>query len=135
MFEKAHPLLGGKAIKLFNTVGSKVGGLLGLSLDPKENASLLESMALNLTDRIIIFDDLERSPLPLVEVMGFINRFVEHDKLKVIVIASEDDIPPDQKDEYKKRKEKLVGKTIKVGSNPGEVLNVFTKRLKAEKVL
>lgn len=135
MFEKAHPILGGKAVKLINTVGSKVGGIFGLSLDPKENATLLESMTLNLKDRVLVFDDLERSPLPLVEVMGFINRFVEHDKLKVIVVASEGDIPPDQKNEYKARKEKLVGKTIKVGSDPGEVLDVFTKRLKVEEVL
>ncbi|APZ97418.1 hypothetical protein BWQ93_02115 [Sphingopyxis sp. QXT-31] len=135
MFEKAHPILGGKAVKLINSVGSKLGGLVGLSLDPKENAALLESMSLNLKDRILVFDDLERSPLPLVEVMGFINRFVEHDKLRVIVVASEDDIPEGQKEEYKGRKEKLVGKTIKVGSDPGEVLDVFTKRLKTPAVL
>lgn len=135
MFEKAHPVLGGKAVKLINNVGSRLGGLVGLGLDPKENAALLESMALNLKGRILVFDDLERSPLPLVEVMGFINRFVEHDKLKVIVVASEDDIPEAQREEYKGRKEKLVGKTIKVGSDPGEVLDVFTERLKSPEVL
>lgn len=135
MFEKAHPILGGKAVKLLNNVGSKLGGLVGLSLDAKENSALLESMTLNLKDRILVFDDLERSPLPLVEVMGFINRFVEHDKLRVIVIASEKDIPDEQQEEYKERKEKLVGKTIKVGSEPGEVLDVFAKRLKLPAVL
>ena len=135
MFEKAHPILGGKAVKLINTIGSKVGGIIGLGLDPKENAGLLESMALDLKDRILVFDDLERSPLPLVEVMGFINRFVEHDKLKVIVVASEKDIPEAQQDEYNGRKEKLIGKTIKVGSEPSEVLDFFTKQLKMTEVL
>lgn len=134
VFEKAHPVLGGKAVKLINSVGSRLGGLVGLSLDPRENAALLESMALNLKDRILVFDDLERSPLPVVEVMRFINRFVEHDKLRVIVVASEDDIPEGQKEDYKGRKQKLVGKTIKVGSDPGEVLDVFTKRLKTAAV-
>lgn len=135
MFEKAHPILGGKAVKLLNNVGSKLSGLVGLRLDAKENSALLESMTLNLKGRILVFDDLERSPLPLVEVMGFINRFVEHDKLRVIVIASEKDIPDEQQEEYKERKEKLVGKTIKVGSEPGEVLDVFAKRLKLPSVL
>lgn len=135
MFEKAHPILGGKAVKLLNNVGSKLGGFVGLSLDAKENSALLESMTLNLKGRILVFDDLERSPLPLVEVMGFINRFVEHDKLRVVVVASENDIPDEQQEEYKKRKEKLVGKTIKVGSEPGEVLDVFAKRLKLPGVL
>lgn len=135
MFEKAHPILGGKAVKLMNNVASKLGGIVGLTLDPKENAALLESITLNLKDRILVFDDLERSPLPLVEVMGFINRFVEHDKLKVIVVASEDDIPEDQKKEYHSRKEKLIGKTIKVGSDPGEVLDAFANQLNSVEVL
>lgn len=135
MFEKAHPFLGGKTVKLLNTAVSKLGGIVGMSLDAKENAELLESMALNLEGRILVFDDLERSPLPLVEVMGFINRFVEHDKLRVIVVASEQDIPEAQQREYRGRKEKLVGKTIKVGSDAGEVLDVFSERLKTPEVL
>lgn len=129
MFQKAHPILGGKAVRFLNNIGSKAVRVFGFAADPKENAALLESMTLNLQDRILVFDDLERSPLPLVEVMGFINQFVEHDKVKVIVIASEDDIPEAQKEEYKNRKEKLIGKTVKVGSEPSEVLDVFTTKL------
>lgn len=135
MFEKAHPILGGKTVKVLNTVASKLGGVIGLGLDPKENSALIESMTLNLEGRVLVFDDLERSPLPLVEVMGFINRFVEHNKIKVIVVASEADIPQDQQEEYRKRKEKLVGKTIKVRSDPGSVLDFFVKRLKCAPVL
>lgn len=135
MFERAHPLLGGKAVKFLNNFGSKLAGLARLKLDPKENEQLIQSMVLNLKDKVIVFDDLERSPIPLVEVMGFINGFVERDKLRVIVVASEADIDEKQKEEYKRRKEKLVGKTIKVGSDPGQVLDVFSRRLQTPEVL
>lgn len=134
MFEKAHPVLGGKAVKIANNALSGVAGLFGASLDAKENATLLQSVTLNLKDRILVFDDLERSPLPLVDVMGFINRFVERDMLKVIVIANEGDIPEDQKEEYKRRKEKLIGKTVRVETDAGEVLDIFAKRLKMPEV-
>lgn len=77
MFEKAHPVLGGTAMKIANNALSGVAGFFGASLDAKENAALPQSVTLNLKDRILVFDDLERSPLPLVDVMGFINRFVD----------------------------------------------------------
>jgi hypothetical protein len=129
IFAKAHPLLGGKALRTINFVASRLASLAGGSFDPKENAKLIEEVMTNLENRVLVFDDFERCPLPLVEVMGFINRFVEQDKLKVIVVAAEDEIDPNQKKEYFTRKEKLIGKTIRVGSDPGAVLDAFTAGL------
>lgn len=132
IFAKAHPRLGGKAAKAINIAASKLSSLVNLSLDSKENEQLLREMMLNLDGRVLIFDDFERCPLPVVETMGFINRFVEQDKLKVIVVASETDIDPVQMAEYRRRKEKLIGKTIEVGSDPGEVLDHFVRELKSD---
>lgn len=125
IFTKAHPRLGGKAAKFVNVIASKAVSAFGVSADPDENARLLQETLLNLEGRVLVFDDFERCPMPLVEVMGYINRFVEQDRLKVVVVASEEDIDPDQIDEYRGRKEKLVGKTIRVGSDPGTVLDAF----------
>lgn len=41
---------------------------------------------------VLIFDDLERSTIPIVELLGYINGFVEHQHLKVIVVANEKEI-------------------------------------------
>jgi hypothetical protein len=131
MFEKAHPKLGGKWAKGATFVASKAFGLIGASIDTKESAGLLQDWALNLEGRVIVFDDLERCPLPLVEVMGYINQFVEHRKLRVIVVASEDDIPEAQREEYFRRKEKAIGKTIRVGSDPADVIAKFAETLKS----
>lgn len=130
IFAKAHPWLSGKAAKITNAVLSRAVSLVGLSVDPKENREMLQETMLSLQGRVLVFDDLERCPMHVVEVMGFINRFVEHDKLKVVVVASEADIPERQLGEYKARKEKLIGKTMRVGSDPGTVVDAFTSDLK-----
>lgn len=129
IFAKAHPLLSGKAAKFANVVGTKLLGRIGWSAKPEENQQLLQDMLIDLTGRVLVFDDFERCTLPVVEVMGFINRFVEQDKLKVVVVASEADIRSTELDEYKLRKEKLVGKTIRVGSDAGSVLDKFAASL------
>ncbi|WP_449256340.1 P-loop NTPase fold protein [Bosea sp. (in: a-proteobacteria)] len=132
MFEKAHPNLGGKVAKGANFLLSKAVGIFGPSVDPKESAGLLQDLALNLNGRVIVFDDLERCPIPLVEVMGYINQFVEHRKLHVIVVASEEDVQPEQLDDYRRRKEKVIGKTIRVGSDPAEVIVKFAEILTSQ---
>lgn len=129
IFAKAHPWLSGKAAKTINFIGSKALSHIGWSTKPEENQKLLQEMMIDLTGRILVFDDFERCTLPVVEVMGFINRFVEQNKLKVVVVASEADIRPTELDEYKLRKEKLVGKTIRVGSDSGSVLDKFAASL------
>lgn len=45
-----------------------------------------------LNNYILIIDDLERCSLPIEEVLGFINDFVEHNKMKCILIANEDEL-------------------------------------------
>ena len=39
-----------------------------------------------------MFDDLERASLDINEILGYINNFVEHDNIKVIIIANENEI-------------------------------------------
>lgn len=45
-----------------------------------------------LNNYVLIIDDLERCSLPIEEVLGFINDFVEHNKMKCILIANEDEL-------------------------------------------
>ena len=42
--------------------------------------------------RVIIFDDLERCSIPINDVLGYINKMVEHDKQKVIIVANEHEL-------------------------------------------
>lgn len=71
-------------------------------------------------ETILIFDDLERCKIDISNLLGYINNFVEHDDLKVIIIANEDELlKRDNTDNsnstnYKVIKEKLIGKTFEV---------------------
>jgi hypothetical protein len=65
------------------------------------------------SQRVIIFDDFERAIMPPVELLGYINPFVEHDGCKVIILANEEAIV-DADGKYKDRKEKTVGQRSKL---------------------
>ena len=41
---------------------------------------------------ILIFDDLERCDCPTNEILGYINSFVEHENMKVIIVANQKEI-------------------------------------------
>ncbi|MBE2918678.1 hypothetical protein HPK02_07170 [Anoxybacillus flavithermus] len=47
---------------------------------------------LDFTDTVLCFDDLERVNIDITDVMGYINNFVEHDGVKVIIIGNENEI-------------------------------------------
>ena len=73
--------------------------------------SIVEMLSnVDLKNKLIILDDLERSVIPIDEVLGFINTMVEHNSIKVLLVANEDEIT--DKDGYLKTKEKLVYQTI-----------------------
>lgn len=89
--------------------------------------------SVNLENKLIIFEDIERSSVDLLEFMGYVNNLVEQDGVKVLLVANEDEIcksknkinnekgrkKDDQSacvvdiDKYLRVKEKTVGDTIK----------------------
>lgn len=56
-------------------------------------SKIKETLAkIDINNWIICFDDLERCCLPINEILGYINRLVEHNNCKVIVLANEKEI-------------------------------------------
>ena len=43
-------------------------------------------------DKILCFDDLERANVDVVDILGYINNFVEHDHIKTIIICNEKEL-------------------------------------------
>lgn len=84
---------------------------------------------LRLENKVICFDDLERCKLPIAEILGHINDYVEHRNLKAIILADETKIPCkknedtsenqsiEQSEDYSKIKEKVIGRTINFSSD------------------
>ncbi len=74
-------------------------------------------------DRILIFDDLERSNIVPKDLQGIINSYVEHRGCRVIVIAHDNEVIT----EFTKTKEKIIGQTIEIEPELKQAYESFTK--------
>jgi len=91
---------------------------------------------------ILFLDDLERWGGSISEIMGFVNRLVEHERLKVILIADQDilirltekqDTETDNRnDSFTLIKEKTIGKTLKFKQDETTLFSQFIGALKNE---
>ncbi|MDN5076625.1 P-loop NTPase fold protein [Aliarcobacter butzleri] len=85
---------------------------------------------LNTRDYILIFDDLERCSINIINLLGYINFFVEHQSYKVILIANEEELEKTEK--YTQIKEKLIGKTFEFISDANSAYDSFLGELENE---
>lgn len=76
---------------VLETVSNVLTASFGVvNIDLSKIKNILNKIEIN--DWLICFDDLERCSLPVNEILGYINRLVEHNKCKVIVLANEKEI-------------------------------------------
>jgi len=68
---------------------------------------------------VLVFDDLERSRIDNVELLGVINEYSENKGIKTILVADEEHITGSQ---YKEFKEKLISRTIKLRSDYSNII-------------
>ena len=110
---------------IFNGLVSKIGFDIG-----KINESDLQKVyeSVDLTNKLIVFEDIERTQIDIIELLGYINNMCENDGVKVLLVTNEDEIFPtyehtDEQEKtvklntekavvYKKSKEKTVGDTV-----------------------
>ncbi|AUR02552.1 hypothetical protein PhaeoP72_00551 [Phaeobacter inhibens] len=86
---------------------------MGLSVDlTKVN---MAELALQKLPQTIIFDDVERCGLPVKQLWGLINRFVEHESKRVILIANSD--KHSERPDFLHSREKLVGQIVTIEPN------------------
>ena len=63
---------------------------IDLSHSDDEMQELFESV--DFSGKLIILEDLERSGIDIIEVLGYVNSLVEQDGVKVLLVANEDEI-------------------------------------------
>lgn len=102
----------------------------------------------NLKDKLIIFEDIERSSVDIIEFLGYVNSLVEQDGVKVLLVANEqeflkttdsDSQLSNQRDknkepsytprsiEYLRKKEKTISDTIIYETDKKEALKSIIK--------
>ena len=55
--------------------------------------------SINLNGKLIVLEDLERSGIDIIEIMGYVNNLVEQDGVKVLLVANENEIIRYKKDD------------------------------------
>ena len=120
---------------ILNGFISKIGVDFG-KLD-EELQRVYESI--DLSDKLIVLEDVERTDIDLVELMGYVNGLCEGDGYKVMLVANEYDIGKEyyynendvkinfklstEYAKYKKAKEKTIGDTIKFHCDHKHTIN------------
>ncbi|CUT11955.1 hypothetical protein BF49_3035 [Bradyrhizobium sp.] len=155
LFRQLHPVLSSKTMKIgWNIVKGSLKAGLKIDLDGKDELKVdssipdidLSKYLKTPSDALLVFDDLERCSMPISDVLGYINSFVEHNSFKTIIIANEAELyareklhsrnKSDQETEsqietnigaksYTLIKEKLIGQTLEVRSSAEEALKSF----------
>lgn len=77
------------------------------------------------SNKILAFDDLERSKLSVHEILGYVNKFVEHKGVKTLILADESKI--EDKKKYDEIKEKVVGRVLDFKADIPQVLDSLIK--------
>ncbi len=69
--------------------GLNMANFFGLS----QNSDKMDYSSFFATDdKILCFDDLERANVDVIDILGYINNFVEHDHIKTIIICNEKEL-------------------------------------------
>ncbi|EIM26909.1 P-loop NTPase fold protein [Microvirga lotononidis] len=131
---------------VFSTLATGVSGFF--KVDKAVTGVLDDSRAKILSDRlkevrkgIVVFDDVERCSMKLIDALGYINKFVEKENFKVIIISNEQALNRvgASKEEIENAvlltgfKEKLVGRSLQLKADPDKAYDTFVKSLKCEK--
>ncbi|UGA43465.1 KAP family NTPase [Bradyrhizobium quebecense] len=123
LFQAAFPVMTGTAAKVAGRIAK--AGLKFLKVEPGDWN--IKEFLNKFRAKVYVFDDLERCEAPINKVLGYINQFVEHGGAKVIILANEQEIGADE--DYARRREKLIGKTLQVRSVFDEAFKHFVSNI------
>ena len=74
------------------TVVKNVIGRFGIDANMSEDDLQNIYSSVDLDGKLLIFEDLERSNIEIVKLLGYINNLVERDGVKVLLVANENEI-------------------------------------------
>ena len=81
-----------------------------------------QTWSTRLDNSVLVLDDLERCSIPMEVLLGVINQMVEHGNTRVILLANSEKIKGDA---FKAFKEKLVGHSVQLESDPKVAIDTF----------
>lgn len=74
------------------TVVKGAAGLFGIDVSMSEDDLQKLYSSVDLSGKLLVFEDLERSGIEVVKLLGYVNNLVERDGIKVLLVANENEI-------------------------------------------
>lgn len=74
---------------LAKTVAKGITSFFGVDLSASENEMQRLYESVDLSDKLIVLEDIERSQINIFEILGYVNNLVEQDGVKVLLVANE----------------------------------------------
>ncbi len=74
------------------TIIKGIAGAFGIDLSVSGRSLKRLYASVNLTGKLVVLEDLERSGIDILEVLGYVNNFVEQDGVKVLLVANEEEL-------------------------------------------
>lgn len=140
VLEKLHPILNSavfkalpNAVSLVGKISSEITGNSTMAIADKTVSVLARSYLKkkeNLNKKtVVVFDDVERADMPLPELLGYLNEYVEHLHVPCILLADKEKWEEAQKCQEDKStlhrlsstKEKVIGKEFQIQTTFDEV--------------
>ncbi len=122
VFKKKLPIIKNKELGTAATVATStiIKGIIGkigfdFSISDDKLQQLYES--LDLSGKLIILEDIERTQIDLLELLGYVNQLVEQDGVKVLLVANEDAILQYEESNMKPSDETIIDSMRKNAKN------------------
>ncbi len=144
IFAELHPFLNKienndfvkSGLYLVKGLASIINSKAGVTINGAElfAGNVIKAIKSNPKKLAVIFDDVERADMPLPELLGYINEYVEHLQIPCILLADKeiwDEANKIQKSDKTPHKlsstqEKVIGKVFQIQTTIEEVLNSWT---------
>lgn len=112
-----------------STIFKGLTGKIGINFDISDKDLKKLYNSIDLSGKLIILEDLERSGIDILEVLGYVNNLVEQDGVKVLLVANEEAIK-----QYKplttatEEQQSAVELVYKIADNKGREFTETTKK-------
>lgn len=104
-------------------------GKAGFDVNVSDNDLQKIYKYVDLTGKLLILEDLERSSIDIVQLLGYVNNLVERDGVKILLVANEDEILQKEPDKFK-REITPVRKGENKGDNQNQILKEVSEYLR-----
>lgn len=139
IFSIAHPIFSSRGMHYANSILKAIclGFGAGRASISANTDSVVDDITKNLFSRInhkvLVFDDIERSKMSPIEILGYISSYIVESDQKVIILGNEEKIDKEHLEEFKRIKEKTIGVEFTLQPNFNEAMTAFSNEFKFDK--